>query len=261
MERLKIEAIDIHVHPRQKLEVREAGILINLAKKLNIRKVNLLGDVLYYGYHPSKEQIRKVNNLTIKLVKRFPDFFTGFCFINPEHERQFIEEEIKRCVLNSGLKGVKLEVSCNASDKRTFIVAEIAQQLNIPILHHACDTTNINSRYGPNLCQSDPEDIAILAKNFPKLKIIMAHITGCGIKGILEIKNYTNIYTDTSGFQPVSGILEYATQKLGAERILFGSDVPGRDFAVQISKIYAAKIKDKDKEKILYLNAKRLLAL
>lgn len=256
-----MEIIDIHVHPRQDRKIEEADSLINFARKLNIKKINLLGDVLYFGYHPSPDQIKQVNNLTIELIKKYPEFFTGFCFINPEHEKKFIEEEIERCVIKNNMKGIKLEASCNASDKRVFEVADIAQELNIPILHHAFDTTNINSRYGPNLCQSDPEDIAILAKNFPKLKIIMAHLIGCGIRGVIEIKAYSNIYADISGSQPVSGILEYAVKKIGAERILFGSDAPGRDFSAQISKVYGAKIKDKEKEMILGLNAKRLLNL
>ncbi len=36
--------------------------------------------------------------------------------------------------------------------------------------------------------QSDPLDIAALARRFPDVKIIMAHLSGAGIKGILKIK-------------------------------------------------------------------------
>jgi len=256
-----VEIIDIHVHPRQDKKLQEAENLINFAKKINIKRINLLGDVLYYGYHPDKEQIKNVNDLTIELVKKYPYFFSGFCFINPEHDKKFIKQEIERCIVKGNLKGIKLEASCNASDNRVFKVAEIAEELNVPILHHAWDTTNINNRWGPELCQSDPEDIAILAKKFPKVKIIMAHLTGCGIRGVLEIKNFNNVWIDISGSQPVAGIMEYAVKKIGAERILFGSDCPGRDFSAQLSKVYGAKIKEREKELILGINAKNLLEL
>jgi len=258
---IKMEIIDIHVHPRQDKELKEVENLINFAKKLNITRINFLGDVLYYGYHPNNEQIKKINDLTIKLVKKYPCFFSGFCFVNPEHDKKFIKQEIERCIVKGNLKGIKLEASCNASDKRVFKVAEIAEKLNVPILHHAWDTTNINSRWGPEVCQSDPEDIAILAKKFPKVKIIMAHLIACGVRGILEIKNFDNVWAEISGGQPVTGIMEYAVKKMGAERILFGSDCPGRDFSAQLSKVYGAKITAREKELILGINAKNLLGL
>jgi len=89
----------------------------------------------------------------------------------------------------------------------------------------------------------------------------MAHLTGCGIRGVLEIKNFNNVWIDISGSQPVAGIMEYAVKKIGAERILFGSDCPGRDFSAQLSKVYGAKIKEREKELILGINAKNLLEL
>jgi len=51
---------------------------------------------------------------------------------------------------------------------------------------------------------------------------------------------------------------------IGAERVLFGSDVygvRGRDQACQLGRIIYADITDADKEKILYSNAKELLKL
>lgn len=57
-------------------------------------------------------------------------------------------------------------------------------------------------------------------------------------------------------------LIEYAVKKIGSERILSGSDVyypEGRDIPVQIAAIKGAKIKEREKENILYKNAKRIL--
>jgi predicted TIM-barrel fold metal-dependent hydrolase len=89
--------------------------------------------------------------------------------------------------------------------------------------------------------------------------IIVAHLSAAGYRGIQDIRPYPNLLIDTSGSQCFSGIVEYAVSVLGAERILFGSDVPGRDFAVQLGRVYGAKISEADQEKILYGNAERLL--
>lgn len=255
-----MQVIDSHVHTT----TEDCDDLINYAKKLNICKCFLLGDVLKYGYNQNEEQVKEINDLTINLTKKYPDFFVGFCYINPRNSKKFIEEEVKRCILKNNLKGIKLEASSLASDKRVFKVGEIAQNLNIPLIHHAWNTLSIGKNPVLNCFQTDPEDIVIFSKNFPKLKIIIAHLRGIDIRGILTIKNFENIYVDTSGAQPVTGIIEYAVKKIGSERILFGSDVyfpDGRDFSVQLMAVIESNIKTKDKENILYKNAKELLKI
>jgi predicted TIM-barrel fold metal-dependent hydrolase len=50
-----------------------------------------------------------------------------------------------------------------------------------------------------------------------------------------------------------------AVRELGAERVLYGSDVPGRSFASQVAKVLGADIPDSARELILSGNLKRLL--
>ncbi len=47
--------------------------------------------------------------------------------------------------------------------------------------------------------------------------------------------------------------------ELGAERVLYGSDAPGRDFAAQLGRVYGAKIGAAEREMILGGNARKLL--
>jgi hypothetical protein len=46
---------------------------------------------------------------------------------------------------------------------------------------------------------------------------------------------------------------------LGAERVIYGSDVGGRSFASQIAKVEGAEISDSEKKLILGGNLRRLL--
>jgi predicted TIM-barrel fold metal-dependent hydrolase len=253
-----MEIFDIHWHTK----TRDCEDLIEYAQKLNIKKACLLGDVLKYGYNPNKEQIREINDQTMNLVVDYPSFFLGFCHLNPRNPRKFIEEEMERCILKGRLRGVKLEASTFASDKRVFFIADICQSLNIPILLHCWNTLSLGRNPVADCYQTDPEDVVILSKNFPKLKIIVAHLRGIDIRGIIEIKSYENIYVDTSGAQPICGIIEFAVKKIGSERILFGSDVyfpNGRDIPVQLMAVLSSKIKERDKENILFKNAMRIL--
>jgi predicted TIM-barrel fold metal-dependent hydrolase len=48
---------------------------------------------------------------------------------------------------------------------------------------------------------------------------------------------------------------------IGADRILFGSDAPGRSYISQLAKVKYADISESDKRKILGENAEEILSL
>jgi predicted TIM-barrel fold metal-dependent hydrolase len=230
--------------------------MINVGKKWGIEKFVLFGDVLRFGYEPSPQQVRSINEETIQWVKQYPEVLLGFCFLNPQHEWSFIEEEIEKCS-QAGFRGIKLEVAVSARDKRVAPIMERAREKGLVVTHHAFNKTvgSVSKE------ESNSEDISYLAKEFPYVKIVMAHLGGVGIKGVMDIKERENVYVDTSGSQPVSGIVEYAAEQLGARRIIFGSDAPGRDFSSQIGRILGAKIKEKEKRMILCQNGRELLRI
>ena len=250
--------IDCHVHPRLDACSSEAADeMIRLAKKCGISRICLLGDVLRFGPDPSREHIRKINDQTIELVEMRPDSFLGFCFLNPKHSKKFLMDEAKRCFEHENIKGIKLEIAVNAADRRVDGVMKIAGEMGAPVLQHSWNTEIINNRKH----QSDPEDVAVLARRFPDVRIIMAHITAASQRGVLAIAPCENVWTDVSGAQPVAGTVEYAVDKLGPERILFGSDAPGRDFSAQLGKVYGAQVSERVKKMILTENAEKLLEI
>lgn len=244
--------IDIHTHNT----LSETDSLINTVKYNNVDKVVLLGDVLRFGFQPTEKQIYQINSDTAEAVKKYSDTCCGFCFLNPANEPDFILAELKRCVEEYGFKGVKLEVSVNCRDERLHPIMEKLSELNLPLLHHCWYKT-------VNKCpdESNPADIVYLARQFPAVKIIMAHLAGCGYLGVNDIAEYPNIYLDTSGGQPVASLVEYAVRKLGPSRVVFGSDAPYRDIPCQLGRIYGADLTEGVRKKILYDNAKELLQL
>jgi predicted TIM-barrel fold metal-dependent hydrolase len=77
--------------------------------------------------------------------------------------------------------------------------------------------------------------------------------------GIRIIRETKNVYADIAGSDPTSGFVEMAVRELGAERVLYGSDVGGRSFASQVAKVLGAEITDEEKRLILGGNIRRLL--
>lgn len=250
--------IDVHVHNVFTAPDRWSMIsaIIATARRIGVTHLCLLGDVLHHGYYPSPTQVREINSFTIDCLRRYPSLFTGFCFLNPQHNHRFIREETERCIVQNGFKGIKLEVAVNCRDRRLVPVMQRALELNVPVLCHAWYKTVGQTRH-----ESTPADVAYLAKQFPQVRVIMAHLGAAGRRGILDIRPCPNVYVDTSGSHPTTGLLEYAASILGAHRILYGSDVPGRDFAAQIGRILGAGISAKHKDLILGANARALLHL
>jgi hypothetical protein len=134
---------------------------------------------------------------------------------------------------------------------------EAAQQHQLLVLQHAWSMTKIGER----AFHTDPEDVATLARRFPRVRIIMAHLTGCGVRGVQAVKSCRNVVVDTSGAAPEAGIVEYAVAQLGADRVVYGSDAPIRDFGVAIARITGSRLDATAQRKILHDNAAALLAL
>lgn len=252
-------AIDIHTHPILRDDQRrEAGAaqLIRRARAHGIGHIGVLGDVLGFGRLPNEAQLRTINNETHGLMKKYPGYVTGFCHLNPVLGGRAVMREVERCAA-LGFRAIKLEIANNARDASMRPVMVAAEKHNLVVLQHAWSMTKIRQRS----YHTDPEDAGLLARRFPNVRIIMAHLTGCGVRGVLAVKDCDNLVVDTSGAAPEAGIVEYAVEKLGADRVVYGSDAPIRDFAVALARITGSRLDAKTQRKILCENARNLLRL
>lgn len=114
-------------------------------------------------------------------------------------------------------------------------------------------------------CDTPPEDVARMSYKYPKVGVIMAHLGNSNNGDLtrqvrsLQKAHSNNIYIDTSsGCSIYSGLIEWAVKEIGSNKILFGSDTLLHSVACQKARIEFADIKEKDKENILYNNAKEL---
>jgi uncharacterized protein len=254
-----MEIFDVHTHPVFREHARGPGAVeafLRRAEAHGIRGLVALGDVLAFGRSPTAAQVRRINDETAALVRADPGRVVGFCYLNPTLGEGAVRRETERCAAR-GFRGIKLEIANNARDACMRPVMREAERLGWVVLQHAWSMTWIRQRS----YHTDPEDAATLARRFPNVRIIMAHLTGCGVRGVLAVRDCENLVVDTSGAAPEDGIVRYAVEQLGPRRVLYGSDAPVRDFGVALARITGAGLGADVTRRLLGENAREWLGL
>jgi len=153
-------------------------------------------------------------------------------------------------------------------DKRLIPVYKLCIKYDYPIVIH----TGWNSNNPEVAKYNDPKYIVKIAKEFSKLKIVIAHYFWPEIDYCYKItKNFKNIYFDTSaladeeviketGLDKIKNILE-KTVRNNPESVLFGTDYAMCEFKDHIDLINSLKISKKEKEKVFWKNAKKLFKI
>ena len=102
-------------------------------------------------------------------------------------------------------------------------------------------------------------DLVRLARACPDVTFVWGHCghTGLDIAGLAEIADVPTILAETSGCLTVTA--REAVRRLGAGRVLFGTEYPLQDPAVEVAKAAALGLAEADLRDVLCGNACRVL--
>ena len=214
--------------------------------------------LLSQGYsadeHPTPAQFHEENERVMRAVKAFPDRAYGSVYLSPKY-LDFSLQEFDRYVRDGPMIAIgEIEAEARANVPEMDPIAERAIALGAPILQHEW----LNA-LGNQPGESTPADVVELARRHPRLQIVCAHTGGDWERGIRTIRSTPNVSCGIAGSDPTAGYVEMAVRELGAERVVYGSDVGGRSFASQVAKAMGADIPDSAKELILGGNLRRML--
>lgn len=190
---------------------------------------------------------------------------------------------------SQGAKGVKMhpgQFSCYPDDKVFWPMYEKCQELGLPILSdsgpwpHSHLVFMYPNPLGYKLYEdlkdyAEPKNWTKVLEAFPRLTVILAHLGSAWWDERIELaQKYPNVYFDTSqGFAapdqlPVvarRGLAEEDVvrvfRKIGVERIVFGTDMPGIPLQPQLEQILRLPFTDKEKQMLLAENARRILRI
>jgi hypothetical protein len=230
------------------------AVLVPHMDRLGMERLILSQGFNNYVRHPTRDQVRLENDRVMNAVRAFPNRAYGSLYVSPD-DPDFCVREFDRCVRDGPMVmigEIQTDVRCNSPALDPLVERAVA--MHVPILQHTW-----TNALGDGPGESRPADLVELAKRHPNAQFICGHTGGNWELGIRTIRDTKNVYAGIAGSDPTSGFVEMAVRELGAERVIYGSDVGGRTFASQIAKVRGAEISDADKELILGGNLRRLL--
>jgi len=222
-----------------------------MAHSMDIAGVKLL----CFAHHASLFVPELGNRPAIEAVLAFPDHFRAYVSINP-HYPETIRKDIADYGRNSevfvGLKFLADYHQVPISDDRYREALEFAQERSLPILIHTW-------RGSP--CDG-PEQVRKIAERYSKPKFLLAHSLCDDWDAATQlVKDFPNIYLELTAVVARRGVIPYFVQRIGSERLFFGTDLPWFDEHFYIGAVLSADITDDDRHNIFHRNAQKLLGL
>lgn len=195
------------------------------------------------------------NDEVLQAMADFPGRIYGYATVSPNYPAAEVVAELERCI-SAGMIGVKIHPDlhgCNVDDDKYRCVWEFANERSMPLLSH----TGTGGR-------NPVKTFEKLADMYPNVNILLGH-AGFGSEGadqsIHAMKSCPNIYAEITGSTVIYGTLERMVREAGADRVLFGTDLPFIDARPQVGRVAFAKITDEEKRKVFGLNAARIFGL
>jgi uncharacterized protein len=205
--------------------------------------------VMTYRDAPGPEE--RVIEYIAEAIQRYPGRLIGYARMNPRYGDEALKL-FDKAIRDYGFKGLKLHpvsyVMHPASDATLDLIRHAAA-LKLPTLFHCGDEEF-----------TLPLQIAEAAAAAPDATIILGHMGGYfHVKDAIRVaKRYPNIILETSAM-PYPRLIKETVEQLGAHRLLFASDGPGCDPAIEVEKVKRAGLTPEEQTLVFEGNIRRIL--
>ena len=182
------------------------------------------------------------NDIVASAIKHNPERFVGFTMLNPLRGRDEMVRELERGAA-MGLRGVKLIATYQGYPREG------------PLIDVACEWANQHKQIIINHDWGTAEQMKRLLTKYPNACFITAHTT----TAYAEImKQHANLFVCSVPLL-VPRACEEVVQAIGADRLLFGTDLMDLPIAWNLGPIIFARISPEEKRLILGGNLQRIL--
>ena len=247
-DRLQFEhsPIDIHSHfnhgsrfdcPEEESHLRGLDFLEGVYQRAGVSQV---GCSTFASVLNHVECITEENSYLHRLINE-KDWVYQWVVIDPRQKETYAQAD--KMLSHPKVLGIKIQSFEQKYDIREYAdeLFRFANERGAVILMH------------PHYISHMPS----FADKYPDMKLIIAHLASKEHVDAIVSAKHGNIYTDTSGGASArNNILEYAVDRVGSQKILFGTDT--YSFAFQFGRIALSALSQEEKENILWRNARAL---
>jgi predicted TIM-barrel fold metal-dependent hydrolase len=185
------------------------------------------------------------NDAVLAACERAPDRLVPFFFGNPHRDAKYYRsraEQFRALEVSPAVHGVPL------ADPRTLDLIDVAAEVGHPVYVVCLGRPGVGAT-----------DLALLAQRYPEVAFVLGH---CGFVGIDVyalncVADTPNIFAETSGCY--TGVARAAISRLGADRVVFGTEYPLQHPSVELAKLQALALAPDSREAVVWRNAHRLL--
>ena len=198
-------------------------------------------------------EYRRGNDIIGRAMRQFPGRIEGAAVANP-HFPDEIRPELQRCMDEYDMRIIKLHPSTHAyklDGSGYQPVYEFASDHDLILVTH-CSAKEENG---------SAMQLASMAGRYPEATFVAYHVARelDSVKIYGEaVRSNPNYYVDIGG--PLTHtVLETLVDEVGEDRVLFGSDHIFMALPPGIGRLASCRLSEEQKQKVLGLNAKRLL--
>lgn len=248
------EIIDCHIHPGYKNffdAVDGEKCFIDDLKRAGIDKI--CGTVIRHAQFESDwSDIEYCNNAAMEFFNRYPDFYTPGIMVHGSYVEESCRELEKRHAEGVRWVGELVNYIMHTgrySSRGMMQIFEVCRDLGMTVNLH-------NDRA--------VSEITPILEAFPTLNVVVAHPHDFdGAKERFEfISRYPNAYMDISGngLQRY-GMLRWAVDCCGKDKILFGSDYPVTSVGMYVQGVLYERLTEEERRAIFSENFRRLTGI
>lgn len=196
------------------------------------------------------------NGATADTVAALPDRLYGYAVASPHHPER-VPAHLAAMLARPGMRAIKLHPDLHAhavTDAGYRPAWEFAAAHGVPVICH----TFHNSPY------CDPTVFGEIARRYPSLPIVLIH---AGAKreafpaAIAVAREHPSVYLDVSGSFITAAWIVRMVREIGADRVLYSSDVPFIDMRFSLGRVVFSTLTPAEKARVLGENAIRLFHL
>jgi predicted TIM-barrel fold metal-dependent hydrolase len=250
--------IDVHVHIGEDHErTYTAEDALRLMDKNGIDYA-VISPVPTYPLPYGVESSRRQNNNIAAALQQYPDrFVRGLGVVDPRHGQAAVPE-VDRIFSELGLHGLLF------SNDKTGLTFDNPTMIEFIKTASKYDNPIIMAYTSQYSVLQAPFMLRKVAEMFPELTFINAS----AMKDTTHSNNsryisasLPNVYIDMANMHQLMTPVEWALRDVGADKLLFGSNIPYCDHVYETDIIEAAAISEDEKRKIYYENASRVFGL